>query len=92
MTPERAKELMPIIAAFAEEKTIQAKGADGVWRDLYQLDVETDGPFRIKQRPREIWVNCYGVGLGQIHTSKEAADDNADKGRTECIHFVEVLP
>lgn len=33
MTREQAKELLPIIQAFAEGKTIQVKGPDNRWYD-----------------------------------------------------------
>lgn len=37
MTPERAKELLPVITAFAEGKTIQFKTKkDGKWTDSIQ--------------------------------------------------------
>lgn len=31
MNREQAKELLPIIQAFAEGKTIQVKASDGLW-------------------------------------------------------------
>ena len=34
MTREKAKQLLPIIQAYAEGKTIQLKGLDGTWSDL----------------------------------------------------------
>ena len=42
MTKERAKELLPIIEAFSEGKTIQYKKND-VWEDcFYQTDISFD--------------------------------------------------
>lgn len=33
MNRQEAKELLPIIQAFAEDKTIQIKAIDGIWYD-----------------------------------------------------------
>jgi len=60
MTPERAKELLPIIEAFANGKKVQ-------WR-LRKSDTwcNTDDPgfserfeYRIKPEPRMFWINVY---------------------------------
>ena len=57
MTREEAKELLPIIQAFAEGKIIQYKGKCGKWincaNDSAILDIST-GPscFRIKPEPK----------------------------------------
>ena len=43
MTRERAKELLPIIKAFAEGKVIQYKNAQGEWVDsFYQMNIDFD--------------------------------------------------
>ena len=52
MTREEAKELLPIIRAFAEGKNIQFL-SDGEWHDINQADFTwyTDN-YRIKPEPR----------------------------------------
>lgn len=56
MTPERAKELLPIIQAYAEGKTIQWKSSDGTWRDDLGFDPSEAFEYRIKSEPREWWI------------------------------------
>jgi hypothetical protein len=49
MTPERAKELLPIITAFAEEKEVEEKpfGGSG-WRVVRDTEWDNNSKFRIK--------------------------------------------
>ena len=53
MTKEEAKELLPIIAAFAEGETIEVKGSYGEWVETISPDFG-NGPknYRIKSKPR----------------------------------------
>ena len=53
MTREEAKELLPIIQAFAEGKTIQYEASDG-WIDLDALYPHSDilSKYRIKPEPK----------------------------------------
>lgn len=50
MTKEEAKELLPIIQAYAEGKPIQIKGLGGQWTDVnYELDFNSKiSYYRIK--------------------------------------------
>ena len=59
MNRERAKELLPIIQAFAEGKTVQHRSGENLqWItvdevasfDMFELD------WRIKPEPREFWI------------------------------------
>ena len=57
MTREQAKELLPIIQAFAEGKTIQFKSIDDKWDDFYNKEdkLSFDSPihkYRIKPEPK----------------------------------------
>lgn len=57
MTREQAKELLPIIQAFAEGKTIQFKSIDDKWDDLGNKEdkLSFDSPihkYRIKPEPK----------------------------------------
>lgn len=52
MTREEAKELLPIIQAFAEGKTIQLLDG-GKWLDVYETDFhESPERYRIKPEPK----------------------------------------
>ena len=42
-------------------------------------------------KPREWWVNLYGVGEGGIFKTKEAADTVASSGRKEVIKVREII-
>ena len=62
MTPERAKELLPIIEAYANGAKIEERYRDSVWRRFDGLFVQdSDYEFRIKPEPREFWVCWDGV-------------------------------
>lgn len=59
MNRQQAKELLPIIQAFAEGKTIQFKWPNGAWIDLEDRDVINSATlvnmpqdYRIKQEPK----------------------------------------
>lgn len=52
MTKEQAKELLPIIQAFAEGKTIQFL-IGGKWTDIYETDFyQSSDKYRIKPEPK----------------------------------------
>jgi len=74
MTPERAKELLPIIQAYAEGKTIQYRANINVgWRDAGGPRLDDDFEYRIKPESKVIYVNEYANGIFD-HDSKEAAE------------------
>ena len=57
MNRERAKELLPIIQAFAEGKTIQWSNDGNNWIDCEEHEIfANDYKFRIKPEPFECWV------------------------------------
>jgi len=72
MTPERARELLPIIQAYAEGKTIQHK-ACGEWVDSWKPDWSFP-EYRIKPEPKVIYVNEYEEGRRFFETKLEALD------------------
>ena len=63
MTRERAKELLPIITAYAEGKTIQYFDKDGCWKDIIDPGFFADGKYRIKPeteyRPFKDYTECW---------------------------------
>ena len=79
MNRERAKELLPIIEAFAEGKEIEMQGNSIGWEDGgEQLSFDTELEYRIKPQPREFWVcgsydgqNPY---VAYENTSKDCVD------------------
>ena len=90
MNRERAKELLPIIQAFAEGKDIQFRYyKEGYeWADMRKDDRFTatfpaeDYEYRIKPEPMEIWVNVY-PGRADCFISERKAVDAATQA---CMH------
>lgn len=56
MTREQAKELLPIIRAYAEGKTIQYKNSEGGWKDVAFEEnlsfIDAPSKYRIKSEPK----------------------------------------
>lgn len=54
MNRQQAKELLPVIQAFADGKTIQVKGGNGIWcDDVNELSFDLDPQYyRIKLEPK----------------------------------------
>ena len=55
MNRQRARELLPIIQAFADGKTIDSNSF-GTWHTDEDPDFESSVRFRIKPEPREYWA------------------------------------
>ena len=82
MTREQAKELLPIIQAFAEGKTIQFLNG-GKWYDVYDTDFyQSPDVYRIKPEPKyrpfkskeECWNEMlkhqpFGWVIGKIYAN-----------------------
>ena len=56
MNRERARELLPIIQAFAEGKTIECCQVGCLWETIKEPTFNTDYEYRIKPEPREFWL------------------------------------
>lgn len=54
MTREQARELIPVIQAFADGKTIQTRNGDSEWFDCQFLC--NTSPWRVKPEPQELWL------------------------------------
>lgn len=54
MTREEIKELLPIIQAFADGKTIEFKEFDGEWKEAHTPTWSSRFIYRIKQEPKYI--------------------------------------
>lgn len=62
MTPERAKELLPIITAFANGETIQMQKSDGVWATHHEYSWPAGVNYRVKPKVPEYRLFCYFDG------------------------------
>ena len=58
MNRDRAKELLPIIEAFANGEDVEVKRDNGSWMIDENMEFCGPGYYRIKPRPREFWL-CW---------------------------------
>lgn len=92
MTREHAKELLPIITAFANGEDIQMWEADKWWPNnepMFNLPISR---YRIAPKPRKVWVNEYPAQYGGdaqllTHPSREIADRLATVRRVACYEL-----
>ena len=91
MTRERAKELLPLITAFAEGAEIQCRrqGTDNQWFTCHPAWVE-DQEYRVKPELMECWGNVYSNHGPCYYPTKDAADSGAGTYRVSCVHMREV--
>lgn len=89
MTREHAKQLLPIITAFAEGKKIECKFTSGDWVEAGDLAFDSCPEFyRIKPEPRRFWI----VGSAAFSDEQIAAGMcKAIVPNQEIIEVVEVL-
>ena len=75
MNRERAKELLPIIQAFAEGKEVQYYSTNNdKWIDVTNAVFDGSARFRLKPEPKYVWINVYGEGVGCNYYSKQEAE------------------
>ena len=81
MNRERAKELLPIIQAFAEGKDIQCKDQDGNWHtDVAKYpDFSRPNEWRIKPEPREFTIVRNGRKVKVYESHDIAFPDDVDE-------------
>lgn len=104
MNRERAKELLPILEAYANGEDIEFRGnysldPIGEWVSMPEDErmsmqfPRDDYEYRIKPSPREWWINIYrNTGHSHtVHSSKELAIKFADSHVKETIKLREVL-
>jgi len=93
MNRERAKELLPIITAFANGEDIQFHDVIG-WSDIGDEGIDPEGldddglKFRIKPSPREWWVRLGKEG-NLLSTSENPMVEKP--GTTTVIKVREIL-
>lgn len=98
MNREQAKQLLPIIQAFADGETVQIN-CEGCWRDMAFESPIFDGPpsvYRIKPKPVECWIvhrtYCDGTtDFGFVYHKREDAQSAADRVGVEgrIVHLIE---
>lgn len=90
MTKEQAKELLPIIQAWIDGKTIQYdEWNTNKWEDLIGEPNFHLCKWRIKPEPREFWVKEYPNSGFSFFTCKLTSQPSDDY---KIIHLREVLP
>ena len=95
MTREHAKELLPIITAFANGEDVEYNDG-GKWIQLNHpsfLDEPSD--YRIAPKPRKVWVNEYENGdLGNTHKTGAAAYTESQMCSLKLVacHEIELPP
>ena len=92
MTRDEAKQLLPIITAFANGEDVQAYyGAEG-WqsKEDHGFSWQPDR-YRIAPKPRTVWVNEYPHGKFSTWPTKKDADFHAFADRVAC-HEIELPP
>jgi hypothetical protein len=78
MTPERAKELLPFIEAYANGETIEKKFGILDWEPFNGRFMQDEGySYRIKSRPepREFWL-CWNYVKDEGNVNCERPDAN----------------
>jgi len=79
MNRERAKELLPIIQAFAEGKDIQWRNTTGEeWQSTTgNLSFFDNWCYRIKPEPREFWIHKrFSIAYNEEDIGPNPEDDD----------------
>ena len=92
MTREYAKELLPIITAFANGDDIQSQSPGGNWSIINEPGFSLEpSRYRIAPKPRKVWVNEYRPSGNELNVtlfpSRENADDAALETRIACYEL-----
>lgn len=90
MNRERAKELLPIVQALAEGRTVQfdSRCHDG-WVDTNHIEAESDIKYRIKPEVKTItrWFNIYENGHPIVigRENKDSCIENRNGSVVACV-------
>ena len=89
MSPEKAKQMLPIITAFAEGKPVEMKGlCTEKWEVSENLDFCYDADrYRIKPEPRERWVVEFRSIDGDVLLANVIADTHLQAENIGRAHF-----
>ena len=68
MNASDAAAYLPLVQALAEGRVVQRRFGDQchpVWRDCVEIRFDTEAPefYRVKPKPREVWVPWVGGHL-----------------------------
>lgn len=92
MTPEHAKQLLPIITAFAEGKAVQYKPEAGEWEDCINPTFSMPmHKYRIRPEPREWFANIYLSGSGYLHETENDSASARGNSKAETIRVREII-
>jgi hypothetical protein len=93
MTREEAKELLPIITAFANGEEVQLyRPSENAWALKDNPDFTAlPSDYRIAPKPRTVWVNEYPNSEFVTWDSHKTADLQAGVTRIAC-HEIELPP
>lgn len=95
MTRERAKELLPIIQAYAEGKTIECFTIEGRWQEITNPFFDSATKYRIKPKPMERWwvMDAEGHVCLSSDNEKSAREwtDSRTSNNYRIVHFREVV-
>lgn len=87
MTPERAKELLPVIQAYAEGKKLDyLSPSRHEWEDDPIPNFEASGKWRVKPEPREWWLCLRCIFIASYDAQK------CSRCESPLVHVREVLP
>ena len=93
MNQERARELLPIIQAFADGKPIQVVGPNGAWEDITEPRFNVAPEYyRVKPALLEGWANTYDHASmwGNLFPTFEDAKRAIASGQGRTVHMREV--
>jgi len=87
------QEKIAVMQAFADGREIESTRSGSAWGvNTSPVWNWLECEYRVKREPREWWVNVYPEESSSIaHLSRTAADCDATRTRTECIHVREVI-
>lgn len=99
MTRQEAKELLPIITAFAEGKEIQILTVDTgkhVWKDQGHALGFSCAPhlYRVKPEPNKIYIVKTSSGFRSLFSHKEDAETYIKRSieKVYLEEYIQVLP
>lgn len=89
MTPKRAKELLPIIQAFAEGKQIEYRptyrATEEGWVQVGDVSFNHEGEYRIKPERRKVWVHFDSTGEVVLVMHPPEGGDCSSSCKVVCV-------
>ena len=90
MNKQEIKEIIPVLQAWIDGKTIQYQIPDDTWADVVDAVHPNEYEYRIKPEPREFWINPFNIPkTGGFHVSAGITD--TAQPLDNWIHVREVL-